>query len=324
MQIKIPAEYHLVRIDVVIGHFFPEITRSEIHKWFDLNLITLQSKAVKKNRKAQTGEIFLVAKPLAKAGPNVQPEKMDLDIRYEDDDLLVLNKPKGIVVHPGSGITSGTLVSGLLYYCQNNLSTLNGTERPGIVHRLDKDTSGLMIVAKNDLAHSKLSRDLEKRSIKRIYHCLVWGHLPESSGTIDAPVGRNIQNRLLMCITDKGRKAVSHYKVLELFDFASLIEVSLETGRTHQIRVHMNHLNTPVIGDPSYRGREYGIGRTGPMDRLVAQKLLKQSTSQALQAVELSFQHPRNGENLVLKSEYHKEFATLLNTLRTSAKTQFE
>lgn len=226
-------------------------------------------------------------------------EKMDLDIVYEDDDVIVVNKANGVVVHPAVGNTSGTLVNGLMYH-SNSLSSINGEFRPGIVHRIDRDTTGLLMVAKNDKAHEFLARQLENKTTKRLYWALVWGIIPNDTGTIDAPIGRDSNDRKKMCVTAINSKhAVTHFKVLERYKSATLIELSLETGRTHQIRVHMNYIGYPVVNDPVY-GRRKIIDDSG----------------QCLHAKTLGFIHPTTLKEMVFDSELPECFVNILNKFK--------
>lgn len=227
------------------------------------------------------------------------PEKMDLDIVYEDADVIVVNKANGIVVHPAVGNTSGTLVNGLMYH-SNSLSSINGSFRPGIVHRIDRDTTGLLMVAKNDKAHEILAKQLEEKKTRRVYWALVWGVIKEDTGTIDAPIGRDSSDRKKMAVTATNSKhAVTHFKVLERYKEATLIELNLETGRTHQIRVHMNYIGHPVVNDPVY-GRRKIIDDSG----------------QCLHAKMLGFVHPTSGKEMIFDSELPECFVNILNKFK--------
>ena len=225
---------------------------------------------------------------------DAKPEKMDLEIVYEDEDVIVVNKKNGVVVHPAVGNTSGTLVNGLLYH-SNELSSVNGSFRPGIVHRIDAFTTGLLMVAKNDFSHECLAKQLEEKSTYRKYYALVWGVISNDTGTIDAPIGRDLNDRKKMAVVSGGKHAITHFKVLKRFKNATLIEVVLETGRTHQIRVHMNYIGHPIVNDPVY-GRRKIIDDSG----------------QCLHAKELGFVHPRTHEKMMFDSVLPECFLNIL------------
>lgn len=234
---------------------------------------------------------------------NVEPEEMKLDIVYEDNYLLVVNKPSGMVVHPGNGNYHHTLVNGLMYYCNNNLSKVNGDIRPGIVHRIDADTSGLLLVAKNDLVHNDLAKQIQEKSVDRKYIALVQGVIKEDSATIDAPIGRSVNDRKKMCVTSENSKdAITHIKVLERYKTATLIECKLETGRTHQIRVHMNYINHPVVNDPVYGLKKQVDGY--------------QNFGQMLHAKEIGFVHPITKKYMNFTVDPPKEFVEICEKYR--------
>lgn len=277
-------------------------TRSFIGKMIEENLVLYNGKPSKASTKIKTGDrIELFEKepePLA-----VKGEEIPLEIVYEDDDLMVINKPRGMVVHPAPGHTSGTLVNAVLSHAGESLSSINGVLRPGIVHRIDKDTSGLILVCKNDFSHKALAKQLEEHSITRRYHAICSGRLKEEQGTVSAPIGRDEKNRKQQAINYKhGKEAITHYRLLENLQNASLLECRLETGRTHQIRVHMKSIGHPLLGDPLY----------GPKKNLYAIK------GQALHAMVLGFVHPRSGEYMEFSADYPEDFQKLLNKLRIS------
>ena len=230
------------------------------------------------------------------------PENIPLDIRYEDNDVVVINKPKGLVVHPAPGHWSGTLVNALMYHCGNSLSGINGEIRPGIVHRIDKDTSGLLIVAKNDFSHQALAEQLKDHSLSRVYEAIVVGNMRQDSGTINAPIGRHPIDRKKMAVTEKNsRPAVTHYEVIARYPGYTHLRLRLETGRTHQIRVHLAWQNHPIVGDMVYgRGKEFGL------------------TSQCLHARSLTFRHPRTGEPTTVTCELPEYFTSVLKKLGAS------
>ena len=275
-------------------------TRSFIGKMIEENLVLYNGKPSKASTKMKAGDrIELFEKepePLA-----VKGEEIPLEIVYEDDDLMVINKPRGMVVHPAPGHTSGTLVNAVLSHAGESLSSINGVLRPGIVHRIDKDTSGLILVCKNDFSHKALAKQLEEHSITRRYHAICSGRLKEEQGTVSAPIGRDEKNRKQQAINYKhGKEAITHYRLLENLQNASLLECRLETGRTHQIRVHMKSIGHPLLGDPLY----------GPKKNLYAIK------GQALHAMILGFVHPRSGEYMEFSADYPEDFQKLLNKLR--------
>ena len=250
--IDVPQEYEGERIDKFLSILLKDSSRNSIQKLIEDDKVLANGNSVNKKYKVKVDDEITVLpnelKPL-----DAEPENIPLDIVYEDDDLLVVNKPRGMVVHPAPGNYSGTLVNALLYHCKDSLSGINGILRPGIVHRIDKDTSGLLIVAKNDKAHIGLAEQIKEHSFTREYNAVIVGHLKDSEGTVNAPIGRNPKDRKKMCVTYQNSKtAVTHYSVIEDFEGYSHISLKLETGRTHQIRVHMAHLGHPVAGDCVY------------------------------------------------------------------------
>jgi len=289
------------RIDVFLSKSPDIISRSFAQNLIEKGLVLVDGKEVDKNYKLKTGQVIDVSIPPPEPA-EVKPEPIPLDIKYEDSDLMVLSKPAGMVVHPAHGHASGTLVNALLAHTKE-LSSIGGVARPGIIHRLDKDTSGLMIVAKNDFSHQALSKELKDRKIKRTYLTLVHGRFKEKGGIIDAPIGRNPRFRQKMAVMGTGnREAISHYRVLATYDDYSLVEVSLKTGRTHQIRVHMKYINHPVVGDQTYGSgrskRDLGLER------------------QFLHAYKLEFTHPRTGEPLYFEDEIAEDLKEVLEKLR--------
>ncbi|MBW5901782.1 RluA family pseudouridine synthase [Staphylococcus haemolyticus] len=285
------------RIDKLLPEFNNEWSRSQIQDLIKEDLVTVNEKMIKSNYKVKLNDLIIVTeKEVVEA--DIQPENLNLDIYYEDEDVAIVYKPKGMVVHPSPGHYSGTLVNGLMYQIKD-LSGINGEIRPGIVHRIDKDTSGLLMVAKNDIAHRGLVEQLMDKSVKRKYTALVHGNIPHDYGTIDAPIGRNEKDRQSMDVVDNGKEAVTHFNVLEHFNDYTLIECQLETGRTHQIRVHMKYIGFPLVGDPKYGPRKtLDIG------------------GQALHAGVIGFEHPVTHEYIERQAELPKEFETLLEDIR--------
>lgn len=287
------------RIDKLLSAFSAELTRSAAQKLLSDGCVTIDGKPVSKNYKAKYGDRISVVIPKAKE-LDVLPEDIPLDIRYEDDDLLVVNKPKGMVVHPAAGNFDGTLVNALLYHCKGSLSGINGVIRPGIVHRIDKDTSGLLIVAKNDFAHLSLAEQIKAHSFSREYQTVVYGHMNADHGTVDAPIGRHPTDRKKMAVTQKNSKnAITHYEVIAAYRDFSHLRVRLETGRTHQIRVHMAYLGHPVAGDPVY----------GP------KKVITSLGGQCLHAGLIGFKHPRSRQYIEVTSELPDYFTSFLRSI---------
>ena len=283
------------RIDKVLTTLEPEITRSQLKNLINDGHVTVNGQPVKPKYKVQAGDKISLVKPEPQS-LELTPENIPLDIVYEDDDVIVVNKPQGMVVHPAPGHPDHTLVNALLYH--SPLSTINGTFRPGIVHRIDKDTSGLLMVAKNDLAHQSLAEQLRNKTNKREYLALVYGQIKEDEGTIDAPLGRNPQDRKKQAVVKGGRHAVTHFKVVKWYDNFTLVKCILETGRTHQIRVHMKYIGHPLVGDPLYGPRKV-IGKDG----------------QFLHAALLGFKHPRTGEEMVFEAPLPENFQKMLDKL---------
>ncbi len=284
------------RIDKLLSIFVEELSRSTAASLCERGGVTVGGKAIPKNYKTKNGDEIFVTVPEPKELETVA-ENIPLDIVYEDSDLLVVNKPKGMVVHPAPGNYSGTLVNALLYHCRDSLSGINGVLRPGIVHRIDKDTSGLLIVAKNDKAHMGLAEQIKAHSFSREYEAVVYGRPKEQSGTVDAPIGRHKTDRKKMCVTAQNSKnAVTHYRVIDSNNGFSHVRLKLETGRTHQIRVHMAYIGHPVAGDPVY----------GPS------KVITSLNGQCLHAKKIGFVHPITGEYLDFDSQLPEYFGEFL------------
>jgi len=291
------------RIDAWLAANLEDMTRSAAQRLLEEGSVTRDGKVLAKNYKLTGTEMLEISLPDPEP-VDVVPQNIPLDIVFEDSDVIVVNKPKGLVVHPAPGHPDGTLVNALLYHCGNSLSGIGGELRPGIVHRIDRDTSGLIVAAKNDFSHQKLAAQLQDHTLARIYHCIVIGNLREDSGTIDAPIGRHHTDRKKMAVVANGRSAVTHWRVLERYQGFTYVECRLETGRTHQIRVHMAHTGHPILGDTVYGNKKPVPGLQG----------------QCLHAVGLRFLHPRSGEPVELHCGLSEEFEEQLRKLR--AKTE--
>lgn len=300
IEVLIDSDYEGERVDKYLSVIFPDSSRAALQKAVEAGNALINGKPVAKNYRLRAGD-RLSFSPLAVRPLDVTPENIPLDIAYEDNDLLVVNKPKGMVVHPAPGNYDGTLVNALLYHCPDSLSGINGVLRPGIVHRIDKDTSGLLIVAKNDFAHRALASQIAEHSFKREYRAIVTGHLKEDSGTVIAPIGRNPNDRKKMAVTDKNSKnAVTHYETIEKYVGYSYLKLRLETGRTHQIRVHMAYLGHPLAGDTVYGHppkNEFSLG------------------GQCLHAGLIGFVHPRTNEYMEFQSPLPDYFTKFQRSL---------
>ena len=285
------------RIDKYISDNIAELTRSAVQGLIEKGMVTSAGKAVSKNMKLKGGEEIVVEIPEPEPMDAV-PEDIPLDIVYEDDDLLVVNKPKGMVVHPAHGNYTGTLVNALLHHCGDSLSGINGVIRPGIVHRIDKNTSGILIVAKNDASHLMLAEQIKVHSFTREYEAVACGYFKDTEGTVDAPIGRHKTDRKKMCVTtENSRNAVTHYSVLKQYGGYAYVRLRLETGRTHQIRVHLSYIGHPVLGDDVY-GKSY-----------------KGLEGQCLHARKIGFIHPSTGEYMEFQSELPEYFTAVLRKL---------
>lgn len=292
-----------VRIDKFLSEQFPDLTRTYIQKLILSENITVNQNKCKSNYKISNGDCINLNVP-EPIQYEITSENIPLDILFEDDDILVVNKPKGMVVHPAVGHNNGTLVNALMYHCGDNLSGINGVLRPGIVHRIDKDTTGSLIVCKNDISHNEIAKQLKEHSINRKYIAIVHGNFKETTGTINAPIGRHNTDRKKMAVNyyKNGKNAVTHYTVLEQYKNFSLIECVLETGRTHQIRVHMSSINHPLLGDSVYSNIQSKFNLQG----------------QVLHAEIIGFVHPRTGEYIEIKAPIPEYFNKLIDILRNS------
>lgn len=298
---QISEELEGERIDKALSLLMDSLSRSFIAKLIKDGLVIVNDKSVKSSYTVKTDDEVVFNLPPS-VQPDIQAEDIPLDILYEDKDVIVINKPKGMVVHPAAGHYSGTLVNALMYHCGNDLSGINGVMRPGIVHRIDMDTTGSIIVCKNDIAHNHIAAQLKEHSITRKYHAICHGVIKEDTGTINKPIGRHPNDRKKMAVNDKnGKEAITHFKVLERFRDYTYIECKLETGRTHQIRVHMSSIGHPLLGDEVYApGRKHNFQLNG----------------QTLHAKILGFQHPITNEYVETDAPLPEYFENLLNKLR--------
>jgi 23S rRNA pseudouridine1911/1915/1917 synthase len=314
IRIWAPDQASGKRIDLFLSQGDLGLSRAFVQKLIIGHQILVDNRAVKPSHKLKGGEEIHIEVPPPER-LSVEPEEIPLDIVYEDSDLLVVNKRAGMVVHPAAGNYSHTLVNALLFHCQD-LSGINGVLRPGIVHRLDKNTTGLLVVAKNDLAHLGLSEQIKSRELLREYVVITWGHMPAERGTIEAPIGRATGDRKKMAVSRlKGRESLTQYQVLERFDLCELLSIRLKTGRTHQIRVHLSYLNHPVLGDPEYGGRQRRIKGIHDQKRPFAHKLLSLIDRQALHAKRLGFVHPRTKEYKEFDSDLPEDIKGVLTLL---------
>ena len=299
IEIKVTSEMAGKRLDVVLSEQCSDLTRSYINKLCKEERAALNGKTSKGNKKCKEGDMITLQVP-EPTELEILPEEMNLDIVYEDQDVILINKPKGMVVHPAAGHYSGTLVNGLMAHCKDDLSGINGVLRPGIVHRIDKDTTGILIVCKNDMAHQSIAKQLYDHSITRKYHAIVYGNIKEEEGTVNAPIGRSLKDRKKMGIVMDGKHAVTHYMVLKrLKKGFTYIECQLETGRTHQIRVHMASIKHPLLGDDVYGPKKSKYTLEG----------------QCLHAKVLGFVHPSTGEYMEFEVPLPEYFEKLLNKL---------
>ena len=286
------------RLDKVVSNLEQNMSRETIQRMIKTGKILVNNKQEKASFKTTVGDLITLEEEIPEE-IELKPQEMPLDIIYEDDDMLVINKEKGIVVHPGNGNPDGTLANAVMAKCKGSLSGIGGKIRPGIVHRIDKDTSGLIIVAKNDTAHINLSKQIQDRKVKKTYIALVRGVIKENEATINMPIGRSSKDRKKMAVTKDGKEAITHIKVLKRYNGFTLLEVKIETGRTHQIRVHLSEIGYPIVGDEVYSNGKNPFGVKGQM----------------LHAEKLELKHPRTGKDLTFEAPVPKYFANIINQL---------
>jgi 23S rRNA pseudouridine1911/1915/1917 synthase len=315
-EIVVPPGKARERIDLFLTHHVENTTRAKIQQMILDGRVTVNGSPVRSSFQVLPGQKISVELPRPVISEN-EPEDIPIEIVFEDEHLIVVNKPAGLVTHPAHGNYTGTLVNALLFHCRTNLSAGADSARPGIVHRLDKDTSGLLVIAKTDIAHARLAKQFADRTIEREYQAIVWGLFGgNTGGIIDAALARSKSDRKKIAVSDEGKSAVTEYKVLEEFEYLSLVTLHLRTGRTHQIRVHLQHAGHPVFGDPTYGGRRIAWG---PSDRRRKQEvgnLLGLISRQALHARTIGFIHPATGEHLRFESSLPADFSAVLDTLR--------
>lgn len=288
-----------MRLDAYVALNIEDMSRMAVKRLIEEENIKVNGIVSKVSYKVQVGDIIEIDKPEAKQ-LDLKAQDIPVEVVYEDSDIIVVNKPKGLVVHPANGNWDGTLVNAIMAICKDSLSGIGGEVRPGIVHRLDKDTSGLLIIAKNDKAHMNMSNQIKDRQVKKVYYALVRGVVTENEATINMPIGRSNKDRKKMAVTKNGKEAITHFKVIERFEKYTLLEVKIDTGRTHQIRVHLSEIGHPVVGDEVYSNGKNEFNVHG----------------QLLHAKSLDFKHPITGKNIHLEAELPEEFKSVLSTLR--------
>jgi 23S rRNA pseudouridine1911/1915/1917 synthase len=309
----------LLRIDKFLSHKIENVSRTKIQAAADAECILVNERPVKSNYKVKPGDVVSVVLPHPLHEFEIIAENIPIDIVFEDDDLIVINKPAGMVVHPGHGNYTGTLVNALSYYLRDVTMFSRGDSRPGLVHRIDKNTSGLLVIAKNEFAMSHLAKQFYDRKTQRLYTAIVWGSFDEPEGTIEGHISRNPKNRLKMHVSDiedDGKPAITHFRVLEQLGYISVIECKLETGRTHQIRVHMQHIGHPVFNDDHYGGDRILKGTTFTKYRQFVENCFKLLPRQALHAKTLGFKHPQSKENLFFDSALPDDMQQVINKWR--------
>jgi len=314
IDISVPKHKGKERLDTFLAREVGQVSRTQIQKLIENGCVTVDGKIVKPRHIVQPSEQIQINIP--KPPPSeILPEEIPLDVVYEDDSLLIVNKAAGMVVHPAYGHSTGTMVNALLAHT-SHLSTVNDITRPGIVHRLDKDTSGLLVVAKDDNSHRVLAKQFEEKTVTRQYAAVAWGTFKQKSGTIETLLARSVKDRRKMQVSKQGKEAVTHFEVKEKFSLTSLIHLKLETGRTHQIRVHLAHIGHPVFGDQTYGGRGRQLGGLNQSDTSLAMELLKMMPRQALHAKTLGFIHPETKKQMLFDSRLPDDLENLIHRLK--------
>lgn len=314
IDVVIPADKKKERLDKFLTRFIGSVSRARLQKLIEEGLVMINGQPAKASHLVMPDEHIKVIIPRPKK-VDIQPEKIPLNIIYEDKQLLVVNKEAGMVVHPAFSNYTGTLVNALLYHC-GDLSSVGGRQRPGIVHRLDKDTSGLMVVAKDDITHNDLSRQFKEKTTEREYLAIVWGRFKKRHGKIETHIARSPKDRKRMTVQTSGKLAITNYEVLESFSLHSVVKLNLETGRTHQIRVHLSYIGHPVFGDTTYAGRNRQLGALSTRERQFASELLQIMPRQALHARIIGFRHPIKNEWLRFESQLPQDMQRLLQRLK--------
>lgn len=315
-EIVVPPGKIRERLDVFLTHSVENATRTKVQEAIEAGLVLVNGKPTKASYRVSPNDVINITIPQPKR-QEVVAENIPINIIYEDEFLIVVNKPAGMVTHPAYGNYTGTLVNALLYHCNGKLSSANNITRAGIVHRLDKDTSGLMVVAKDDSTHAKLAKQFSQRTVEREYWAIVWGVFKKNKkGIIETNLGRSKSDRKKITVTEDGKHAITEYEVVDEFDYLSLIRLKLRTGRTHQIRVHLHHIGHPVFGDPTYGGRKIAYGSTDKKRKEEVHKLLEIIPRQALHAKTLGFIHPLTNKKMSLNSKIPDDMREVLEMLR--------
>ena len=318
-RFEVPEGKKKERIDTFLTNSIENATRSKVQKSIEAELVKVNGKVVKANYKIKPNDIIEAIQPITPRPEDVEPENIPLDIVYEDEFLLVVNKPAGMVAHPAYANYTGTLVNALLHHTQN-LSDINEPGRPGIVHRLDKDTSGLLVVAKDDWVHAKLAEQFSKHTAEREYNAICWGRFEKNEGTIETYITRSKKDRKKFTVSEaEGKQAITMYKVIEEFEFTTLIRLNLKTGRTHQIRVHLTSIGKPIFGDATYGGRQIRSGSELLQIKQRVQELLEIMPRQALHAKTLGFIHPKTKEKISFDSKLPEDFQQLISKLKNQS-----